>query len=264
VAEEKFRLPGSSYDELAKIIRAYGSLGGEASPAQVGSLTGKHETQVSRNNRFLLSMGIIEGGPGARRISQRGTNLALALEHGIEENVSASWRALCQENEFIQRVLSAVRVRQGMDRPTLNSHVAYTAGQSKTNTTMAGANALVDILLVAGLLAEENGRLVQAAPSAIASEEEESKETSVFRVIGEQSVQAGPSAIRFTSPGFGSATGTTTNLGYYWPQFGRVPFEVRLNLEVRCSPDELPALAPKIRQLIQDITNPPEDRPAET
>ena len=34
----------------------------------------------------------------------------------------------------------------------------------------------------------------------------------------------------------------------------RLPLEIRLNVSVECSVDEIPYLAPKIRQLIRDLT----------
>ncbi|MFL5738228.1 MAG: hypothetical protein ACJ76P_12960, partial [Actinomycetota bacterium] len=158
MADEKFRLPGTSYDELMKIISAYASLDREASAAEVGNMTGKHETNISRNNGFLTAMGIIEGAQRGKRVTEDGKALGLAYEYNQAHEIALQWRSLCMRNDFTQKVLSAVRVRRGMDRSTLTSHIAYTAGQQKTKATAAGANCFVDILQTASLLREENGK----------------------------------------------------------------------------------------------------------
>jgi hypothetical protein len=54
--DDGFRLPGSSYQELVRIIRAYGNLISEAAPSEVSRLAPMPETIVSRNNAFLVSI----------------------------------------------------------------------------------------------------------------------------------------------------------------------------------------------------------------
>jgi hypothetical protein len=252
MADEKFKLPGASYEELAKIITAYANVNKEASPAEIGSLAGKAETEVSRNNGFLLAMGIVEGGPRGRLVTAEGRALGRAIEHDQQDDVVTLWRALCERSEFVQKVLSAVRVRRGMERSTLVSHVVYTAAQKKTAQTTAGANCLLDILSLTSLLVEDNGKLT--APKAERTSSV-TNDLSEWRTVasGETLVQSGP-AITYdfeTEPRF-------TTFGTY----PRLPFEIRLNVTVQCSVDEIPSLAPRIRQLIRDLTSPPADKPA--
>ncbi len=124
MGEDSFRLPGSSYTELVKIIRAYGQTTGPVSPDEVTHLCGIHPTQISRNNAFLVSMGVIDQGK-KKSVTERGKSLALALEHEMPDEI----RARC------------------------------TAGQSKTPYVMAGAGALVDILKAAELVKEADGKV---------------------------------------------------------------------------------------------------------
>jgi hypothetical protein len=51
--EEGFRLSGSSYQELAKIIKAYGDLTTEATPTEVSQLAVIHPTIVAAIMLFL-------------------------------------------------------------------------------------------------------------------------------------------------------------------------------------------------------------------
>ncbi len=126
--EEKFRLPGSSYDELVKIIRAYSHASGPVGPGEVAKVIGMHETVVSRNNGFLVGTQIVEGG-NRKQLSALGRELAGALDHEIETEVRRTWRQVVDETEFLHRVVTAVRIRNGMEPASLQSHVAYTAGQ---------------------------------------------------------------------------------------------------------------------------------------
>ena len=52
MSEEKHGLPGSSIDELIKIIIAYSKINGPATLEQISKLVGVDTTTVSRNNRF--------------------------------------------------------------------------------------------------------------------------------------------------------------------------------------------------------------------
>jgi hypothetical protein len=247
VADEKFKLPGASYDELVKIIAAYASIDKDAAPGDVAQLAGKPPEEVSRNNGFLAAMGIVEGSARARRVTDEGRALARAIEHDQQEDVQRLWRTLCERSEFVQKVLSAVRVRRGMDRSTLVGHVVYTAGQRKTPQSTAGANCLVDILLMTSLVAEDNGKLVVTKPSP--SVEAESDQDS---------------QVASTGPFYDTAERELAISSYItpsqlstWSSFStspRVPLEIHLSISVECTVDEIPSLAPRIRELIRELT----------
>ena len=53
---EVFKLPGSSYEEITKIIRAYSNVksGQALSLADLAQMSGMDKTIISRNNGFLL------------------------------------------------------------------------------------------------------------------------------------------------------------------------------------------------------------------
>ena len=70
---ENFKLPGSSYEELVKIIKAYstGKIGTPMALDAVAQATGMDKTVVSRNNAFLVQMGFISEGTYTRRYGFR-------------------------------------------------------------------------------------------------------------------------------------------------------------------------------------------------
>src|SRR5215218_8745512 len=159
MAEREFRLPGSSYEELANIIVAYGTRDEAAKPGDVGKLDSVHQSSVSRNNGFLTEIGVLQG-ESKKLITRRGRSLALSLARRDQEEIRKNWRAIVATNEFLQNVVSAVKLREGMLYPTVQAYVAHAAGQPRNKPVMTGAGAIVEILKTAGLLREEAGELV--------------------------------------------------------------------------------------------------------
>jgi len=140
---EEFPLPSSSCKELIKIIRAYGRIGTEASLGDVSKLAVMGETSVSGNNKFLIALGIIKAGQ-KKAITPLGDELAKALDHEMPDEIAAKWRAVVNATDFLERVIAAVRIRKTMDEASLESHVAYSAGQPKTPAVATGARTVVD------------------------------------------------------------------------------------------------------------------------
>lgn len=155
---EEFKLPGTSYDELVKIIKAYNQAK-ETSLEEIQKLCGLSTSTISRDSGFLLSTNIIEGGK-TRTITNKGAQLARALEHNILDQIASSWRDILSDNDFFQKMISAIKIRNGMDPQSFHSHIAYSSGQSKTSYTKIGATAVIEILKVSQLVVESDGKLV--------------------------------------------------------------------------------------------------------
>ena len=242
MADTGFPLPVSSYKELVKIIQGYGRVGTEATLADVARLAVMNETTVSGNNGFLLAIGVIQGGK-KKAITTLGADLARALEHEdyLPEEAVIKWRAVVEANDFLQKVISAVRIRKSMDESSLESHVAYSAGQPKTPNVATGARTVIDILEAAGLLKEEGGNLVPLAPEARPIPETLEKTLSISDtmppVMESVQVQVAP----------------VTRLG-----------GVHLNIDVtvQCTPADLDNLGHKLRKVLRDFNEP--EKKAET
>src|ERR671910_1362222 len=159
MAESEFRLPGSPYEELVNIIVAYGTRDEAARPGDVSKLDSVHQSSVSRNNGFLTEIGVLQG-ETKKLITRRGRSLALALARKDKEEIRRNWRGIVATNEFLQNVVAAVKLREGMLYPTVQAYVAHAAGQPRNKPVMTGAGAIVEILKIAGLLKEEAGELV--------------------------------------------------------------------------------------------------------
>lgn len=228
LAEEEFRLPGSSYEELANIVVAYGTRDEATMGGDVGKLDLAHHTSASRNNAFLAAIGILKG-EERKLVTWKGRTLARALERGSPGETRKRWREVVSTNEFLQNLVSAVKLRGGMTRPDLIAYIANVARVPRNRPTMNGAAAVVDILKAAGLLNEAANTLT-AGP-----EEPESSAPAEERPATEIEVSA-------SNPEAGPGTGSGT--------------QIVVQVQVRCTPDELEDLAPKLKALLKELSNP--------
>jgi len=233
MAEREFRLPGSSYEELVNIIVAYGTRDEAARPGDVGKLNVVHQSSVSRSNGFLTEIGILQG-ETKKLITRHGRALALALARKDEAEIRRNWRTIVASNEFLQNVVAAVKLREGMIYPTVQAYVAHAAGQPRNKPVMTGAGAIVEILKTAGLLKEEAGELVATfdgelepedinyAVNEFATEPPEDHEEPLVSTIVE--ADDGPA--------------------------------LKIHLHVQCTADEIEDLAPRLKTLLRALSNP--------
>jgi hypothetical protein len=231
MAEREFRLPGSSYEELVNIIVAYGTRDEAASPGDVGKLDAVHQSSVSRNNGFLTEIGVLQG-DSKKLITRRGRALALALARKDRADIRKNWREIVATNEFLQNVVAAVRLREGMLYPTVQAYVAHAAGQPRNKPVMTGAGAIVEILKSAGALREEAGELVATFDEEIEPED---------FVMENGSPLEADEALEPT-------VSTIVEAGEDPP--------VRIHLHVQCTADEIEDLAPKLKVLLRELSGP--------
>jgi hypothetical protein len=231
MAEREFRLPGSPYEELVNIIVAYGTRDEAARPGDVGKLDAVHQSSVSRNNGFLTQIGILQG-ESKKLITRRGRALALALARKDAEEIRQHWRAIVATNEFLQNVVAAVKLREGMLYPTVQAYVAHAAGQPRNKPVMTGAGAIVEILKTAGLLREEAGELVATFDGELDPEDA----ISMDELSTEAREEEDPVVSATVEAGEGAA--------------------VKIHLHVQCTADEIEDLAPRLKTLLRELSNP--------
>ncbi len=230
MAEDTFKLPGSSYAELVKIIRAYGHAPEEAVPKDVADRGGMDPTIVSRNNAFLISIGILSGGK-KKSLTSPGRALSQALDFEMPDQIADAWRAIAAENEFLRKIVSAVRIRGGMEPSSLRNHVAYTAGVPRKASALTGAGSVIDVLKAAGLLREADGRIV-------AVDEAEATAQPSGRL--EKASTSGEPSVRRT---------VTVPL----PQAGVVP-SLQIQVRIDCKPEDMASLGPKLRSMLKALS----------
>ena len=230
MAEREFRLPGSPYEELVNIIVAYGTRDEAARPGDVGKLDAVHQSSVSRNNGFLTEIGVLQG-ESKKLITRRGRALALALARRDQAEIRKNWRAIVATNEFLQNVVAAVKLREGMLNPTVQAYVAHAAGQPRNKPVMTGAGAIVEILKAAGLLREEAGELVATFDEEIEAED----------FVMEDGFS--PEADEASEPTISATVDT-----------GEDPL-MRIHLHVQCTADEIEDLGPRLKALLRELSD---------
>ncbi|WZL80233.1 hypothetical protein QBE53_10495 [Vallitaleaceae bacterium 9-2] len=225
----EFKLPGSSYEELEKIILAYGHANGEASLDDLSQRCGVPSTQISRNSGFLLATGIIEGARN-KSITESGNELSRAIEHGIADEIQRLWKDIAIENDFFSKMLSAIRIRNGMDIQSLKSHIAYSSGQKSNNYVKIGSSTIIEILKLAKLVEEEEGKIV-----AISDIEKAAINKETHQVIQEP---VEPDKQKFTI----SSNSNNRN---------QLAINIDINLDIKV--EDLDELGTKLNKLISDL-----------
>jgi HAMP domain-containing protein len=233
MAEREFRLPGSPYEELVNIIVAYGTRDDAARTGDVGKLDSVHQSSVSRNNAFLVEIGVLQG-ESKKMVTRRGRELAAALARKDRAEIRNNWRAIVAASEFLQNVVSAVKLREGMLYPTVQAYIAHAAGQPRNKPVMNGAGAIIEILKAAGMLREEAGELV-------ATFDEQPKDVLQENGSPAKTSEAGTSVL--------SAT-----VGEVAPADAGTRPTVSIHVQVRCTADEIEDLAPRLKALVRELS----------
>lgn len=158
----EFNLPGSSFEEVQKILKGYSSAPDQSSLDNLAKLVGLHKTIISRNNKFLTDIGLITGGM-KKSASELGKKLGRALDHKQDIDAQSYWKEAIQTNEKVAGLVTTVRIKGGMTEREFSNHVLYVSGQKNTSGNKTGARCVVDVLLAANLLQEDNGKLVVSA-----------------------------------------------------------------------------------------------------
>jgi hypothetical protein len=240
VPDEGFRLPDSSYDQLTKIIMAYGAFPKPVPPSEVGKAINIHPTTISRNGAFLVEIGVLEGAR-SKGLTPAGRSLSRALEHEMPDELRRNWREILASNDFMQKILSAVRIRRGMERSALQAHIAYSAGQPRTDLVLRGANAVIDILRAGELLREDDGKLAAVT--------EEAQRTPDRMDVEEQDAADFTVGVGTQEPRTPSSTGIPTT-GTSAAQSGPT---ISIQVQIHCNVNEIDGLGLKLRKMLDDL-----------
>jgi len=229
---EKIKLPRSSYEELSKIITAYGALSRPAGLNDVAQSSGVHKTQISANNAFLAFIEIIEGG-NKKSITEKGKALARALEHQMEPEKRAVLKEIIDENDFLTKMVQAVRIRRGMEISQFENHIAFSSGETKSGVVRTGARAVLDILLDSSVLIEEGDKILYNKDLQKSPEISENKKSASSNFNEEKVVEK-----RFEIPQSNLKTGLSVNI----------------KLSINATPNELDGLGNKIKAIIDELS----------
>lgn len=155
---ENYKLPGSSYEEFVKIVKAY-STGKVGIPMSLDTVAQTTGMDVSRNNGFLVQLSLISDG-NKKSPTQEGIDLGRAYSLKMDDQIVRIWKSLIEKDEFLSRMLSAIKIRNGMERTSFINHILYSSGSKNNNNTRAGASTIIEIFKIAGLVDETDEKII--------------------------------------------------------------------------------------------------------
>jgi hypothetical protein len=240
MSDEKFKLPQSSYEELTKVIKAYGHFSEPTPLDEISKFIGLHTTIISRNVGFLMGVGILEAG-GKKVPTANGRKLAHALEHNMLDEIRTWWQQIVSDNDFLTRLLAAIRIRSGMDQQTLEAHIAYSAGQPKKPQFMTGARTVIDILRAADLIKEVDGKYIADQTQSAVPESTPAGE-----------IPSAPTADSTTQ----RPAGIVVSSALPTVQSGLI---MRIQININCTAADVPSLGQHIKKLMDELSSPRPD-----
>lgn len=237
MADDKMKLPRSSYEELSKIIQAYGKNEKPVGLAIITQLTGINNTGISANNAFLLAVEIVQG-TTLKSPTPKGKALGHALEHEYQEEVTRAWRIIVVENDFLSKMVQAIGVRKGMDENQLVNHIAYSAGEAKSKPVLTGARTVIDILKYSGLVRQEGDRILPNPSIGSLLPIDHGQISSPENSTGENVGESQSNSNKIMTNDINGNKGVNIHI------------EVRIN----ATPSDLDGLGEKLKQLIDEIS----------
>lgn len=227
---EVFKLPVSSYEELLKLIQAYASEkeGNLLSLDDVSHSTGIPRTVVSANNGFFVQTDLISEGT-KKAATEKGRTLGRAYTSKIDYEIERIWKEIIAENDFLNRMVSAVRIRNGMDRNSFLNHIVYSSGLKDNKQSRTGAGAIIEIFKNINILNEVDGKLT-VNEDLTSSTDDNSIKDRVYEKTSSEITEEKAAIIPATN-------------------------SVTVNININCTTEDLEFLGEKIKTLIKQISD---------
>jgi hypothetical protein len=214
--DTKLSLPGSGYEQVSKILHAYALCGDKpVSLDDVAAKAAMNPSVVSRNNGFLVSIGLLSGGR-AKSLTPGGKELALALGHDLQEDAAISWKRAILGAPAAKPVIDMLKVQRAVTLDALPAKIAAALGQPDSPATKTGTNTLIEIFHKANLIKESDGKItlvdeneiIQRKADEISSGSSPVDLKPTFRVpaVGTPSVQKAPADRAPTEDAFAGGT----------------------------------------------------------
>ena len=155
-----YKLPTSSYEELIKIIKAYGcgKVGVAVSLDDLVKSSGMSRTVISKNNGFLVQTGLITEG-NKKSPTEICKKLANSYVMNLKEQTIMLWRELIEKDEFVQRMTSMVGIKNRISKTEFINHIVFSANCGNGPGYKAGAAALVEIMKLINSINENDGEI---------------------------------------------------------------------------------------------------------
>jgi hypothetical protein len=145
-------MPGGSWEQLKKIIRAYQAVGDQENPRveDVSRLAGLQRSVVSGNNNFLRSAGFLQ--ENENKLTPLGSRLATGLGLNNESLISGTLQEIIRAHGPLSRLVNMVKARGQMREDDLRAEIIMLAGLNENSRTLAFIKTVIDLLAEAKLI----------------------------------------------------------------------------------------------------------------
>jgi hypothetical protein len=144
--EKQLALPGSSWDTVKKIIRAFYAAQSEENPKLEGiaRLAAVPRPVVSMNNNFLRSVSIVRDDQW--KLTDIGLRYATALQMGNESMAAETLATAARGNSLLNQLLQLLVARGEMKIDTFRAEVLLRLGISPSNRQAVFIKPVLDML----------------------------------------------------------------------------------------------------------------------
>lgn len=175
---EVYKLPGSSYEEIVKIIRAYALAsknGAAVTLAEVAQSSGIDKTIISRNNGFLMQIKLLLEG-NRKKPTDLCLKLGRAYQLNMQEQIIECWNEIIRNDDFLSRMISIIQIKGEMSKSDFINHIVYSSSEKNTNNTRAGASAVIEMLKLTQIIEEHDGKISMGTGNVTNVEVQEKKQ----------------------------------------------------------------------------------------
>jgi hypothetical protein len=156
----EFNVPSNAtVDRLNQIIVGWYRSKAHESPvpnAEVTKRTGVPETEVSRQNGFFQDVGLLAKESNMFRLTALGTEYAKFLDYGQLEEAKSTLRKVFRQWSSFQQVFDYVDLKGPLSKEDFLARIGLAAEKKPSGGTRTGMIALIDLLLFAELLVQQD------------------------------------------------------------------------------------------------------------
>jgi hypothetical protein len=151
-SKNKSFMPGSTWDVIKKVVRAYHAAADQDDPSGVdlSELSGLARPVISTNTNFLREIGILR--QDTFKLTETGSRFAMGMEMNDETMTRAALQVAVQESSQIRDLLSMLRARGPMRVQSFKSEIMLKVGLSKESWQAPYIKTLLDFLGEARLI----------------------------------------------------------------------------------------------------------------
>lgn len=143
-SKNKSFMPGSSWEVIKRVIRAYHAVAGDDHPSGEGiaKLAGLPRPVISTNNNFLRGMGILK--PDEFKLTETGSRLAVGMEMDDATMMRGTLQEAIQQATPIRDLLNIVRARGSMPVQSFKNEIILRLGLAKDSWQVPYIKTLLD------------------------------------------------------------------------------------------------------------------------